>query len=204
MHREKRLQRAMFQIGIDHRSQSRSHTDTVVRTERRALGLYPSVLDPGTDRILLKIKCKTRIFLANHIHVGLKNNHRAILIPFRCRNTHHHVSGLIGLIINMVLFSEFYQKLTNFLLLLRGARNARNSIELLPDQFRLKFRNFRHKTMIFNKLKSFSFRTAPHPSTLPPNEETISDLSRDFTFGPVLHLTKITKTIEIPMDSNSH
>ena len=78
---EESLQRRMNSILVCQNSHSSSHTDTIVRTQRRAVGRYPFpvILYIGLDRIFLKIKLLVAILLRHHIHVSLQNHSGMIL-----------------------------------------------------------------------------------------------------------------------------
>ena len=136
VHREQRLQRTVFQCRIEQRGKGCRHTDTVVGTERRTFGLHPAIDDLRADGILVEVERRVRIFLAHHIHMGLKNDAGTVLIPFRTGHAHHDITRLVGLIVDVVFFCEIHEELPDLFLFLGGTRHPRNGIEQLPDELR--------------------------------------------------------------------
>ena len=136
VHREQRLQRTVFQCRIEQRGKGCRHTDTVVGTERRTFGLHPAIDDLRADGILVEVERRVRIFLAHHIHMGLKNDAGTVLIPFRTGYAHHDITRLVGLVVDVVFFCEIHEELPDLFLFLGGTRHPRNGIEQLPDELR--------------------------------------------------------------------
>ena len=75
----------------------RRYADTVVRTERRAVGRHPFavILDIGLDSVFLKIKHLVAVLLRHHIHVALQDHTRVPLHACRRRFTDQHVTDLV-------------------------------------------------------------------------------------------------------------
>ena len=76
---------------------------------------------------------RSGIFLAHHIHMGLKNDAGTVLIPFRTGYAHHDITRFVGLIVDVVFFCEIHEELPDLFLFLGGTRHPRNGIEQLPD-----------------------------------------------------------------------
>ena len=125
----------LYTLGRDE-CQGGGHADAVVGTERRTFGLHPAIDDLRADGILVEVERRVRIFLAHHIHMGLKNDAGTVLIPFRTGYAHHDITRFVGLIVDVVFFCEIHEELPDLFLFLGGTRHPRNGIEQLPDELR--------------------------------------------------------------------
>ena len=141
VHREERFQRPVLHRRVQQHGQSRRHPDAAVRTQRRPLGLHPLAVDPRADRVVLEVELHVRVLLAHHVHVRLQDHRRAVLVTRRRRLAHHHVPDGVLLVFDVVPPGEIDQKFDDPALLLRGAGNLRDRIELLPHQARFQSRN---------------------------------------------------------------
>ena len=129
---EESLQRSVLRLLIQQQSHRSRHTDTVVSSERRTLGTYPLAIHNGTNSVVLEVELHIAVLLANHIHMRLQDNRWARLITRRCRLTHHDITYLIALPLDIVGLRKLNQKLNHTLLLLRWAWYSGEGIKLLP------------------------------------------------------------------------
>ena len=134
---EQRLQRTMLRLLIQQQSHRSRHTDTIVSSERRTLGTYPLAIHNGTNSVVLEVKLHIAVLLADHIHMRLQDNRWTRLIT-RCGGlTHHDITYLIALPLDIVTLRKLNQKLNHTLLLLRWAWHSGEGIKLFPHGFRL-------------------------------------------------------------------
>ena len=134
---------------IEQGRQRRRHADAAVGTQRRTLGLHPSAVDTGADGIVLEVELHVGILLADHIHVRLENHGRMLLVAGRGGLAHNDVADLVGTALDAVFAGEGYQILPDLLLLLRRTGDARNGVELLPDELRFQIGDFRHSRCFY-------------------------------------------------------
>ena len=146
--RKERLDGPVLHRGVDHDGQRGGHADTAVGAQRRTFGPDPPAVDVRADRVVVEIELHVGVLLADHVHVGLEDNRRAILEARRGGFAHHHVADGILLILDVVLPGEIDQEFDDLALLLRGARNPCDGIELLPHDPGFKVYYFRHNLLI--------------------------------------------------------
>lgn len=93
----------------------------------------PPAVDARADRVPVEIELHVGVLLADHVHMRLENNRRTVLEARRGGLAHHHVADGVLLVFEIVLPGEIDQKFDDPALLLRGARNPCDGVELLPD-----------------------------------------------------------------------
>ena len=131
--RKERFDGAVLHGGVDQDSQRGGHADTAVGAERRAFGPDPPAVDARADRVPVEIELHVGVLLADHVHMRLEDNRRTVLEARRGGLAHHHVADGVLLVFEIVLPGEIDQKFDDPALLLRGARNPCDGVELLPD-----------------------------------------------------------------------
>ena len=138
--REQGLQRPVLQRPVLQHREDRRHADTVVGTQRRAVGRHPAAVDVGVDGILREIEFLVVVLLRHHVEVGLQDHALAALHTLR--------GGFADVdVVRRVLFAfeapragEIENIPTNLLLVGRGARDADDLREMLPDKRRFQRR----------------------------------------------------------------
>lgn len=135
---EESLNRTVNQILVDHHGHSGGAADAVVGAESGALGLNPLAVDISLDRVFHKIMAYVAVLLGNHVHVGLKDHRRGVLMTGSGRLAHHYVAHLVGLNLDAVVVGEFYEKIPDLLFMAGGTRNFRDFIETFPNEFGFK------------------------------------------------------------------
>ena len=117
-------------LGHGHR-QGDAHA--VVGTQRGALGLDPFAVHDGLDRVLEEVVHGIRRLLGHHVHVALEDDALAVLVARGGGHAHDDVAGLVGESLDLVLLGPVEEVLPHDLLMLRGARAAGQSVEIVPD-----------------------------------------------------------------------
>ena len=132
-------------LGHGHRQRD---AQAVVGTERSALGRHPLAVDDGLDGVLEEIVHGVGGLLRDHVHMALKDDSLAVLVPGGGGNTHDHVAGLVGKCFDLVLLGPVEQILANNLLVLGRTGTAGQSVEIVPDNSWLKI--FDSHSKLFN------------------------------------------------------
>ena len=78
-------------------SQLEGHADTVIGTERSALGMEPFAVDIGLDGILEEVEVNVHQFVTDHVHMTLEHDRRHLLHAFRRRLGDKHIAGFVDL-----------------------------------------------------------------------------------------------------------
>ena len=106
----------MLEVLALHDSHDGSHAQTVVSTERRALGAHPALLvDIGLDGVGLEVVRAVRCLLRHHVHVGLQHDALAVLIARSGRLAHDDVAASVLECLYADALGEVEQKLLYFL-----------------------------------------------------------------------------------------
>lgn len=134
--REERLEGSVLDRRVEQRGQRGGHADAAVGAERRALGLDPLPVDAGTDGVVLEVELHVGVLLADHVHVRLEDDRRTVLEARGGGFAHDDVARRILAVFDAVALGERHQEVDDPALLLRGARNLRDGIELFPDDAR--------------------------------------------------------------------
>ena len=135
----------------------------VVGAERGANGGDPFAVDDGLDRVLEEIVDGVRRLLRHHVHVALEHDALAVLKTGSGGDAHDHVAGLVGERLDLVLLGPVEQVLAHDLLMLRGARAAGKSIEVVPDNLRFQIFDG-HSFMSFMFLRNVDVSTDNSPA----------------------------------------
>ena len=138
--REERFQRTVYQRIVLQHGQNGRRADAVVRTERRAVGRHPLAVDIGVDRIFREVELLVVVLLGHHVEVGLQDHALAVLHAFRGGFADIDVMCGVLLAFESFLPCEIHDVFADLLLVRRGARNAYDLSEMLPDQRRLQGR----------------------------------------------------------------
>ena len=111
--------------------------DPVVSAKRRTASVYPAILDVGLDGVGLKIEVHILILLAHHIHMALEGDARPILIARCGALADQYVACVIHLALQTLLLGKVLQVGDHLLLLLGGARDTGDLVEVVEDLLRL-------------------------------------------------------------------
>ena len=136
--REERLEGSVLDRRVEQRGQRGGHADAAVGAERRALGLDPLPVDAGADGVVLEVELHVGVLLADHVHVRLEDDRRTVLEARGGGFAHDDVARRVLAVFDAVALGERHQEVDDPALLLRGARDLRDGIELFPDDARFK------------------------------------------------------------------
>ena len=125
-----------------------SHSDTIVSTERCALGSQPFAVNIGLNGIFLEVEIEVNQLLAHHVHVALQDDRLAILVSRRSRLADKHIACFVNFGFKSATRTEFLQELNHFLLVLGRTGNLIDALELLEDATRCQF-IFVHKWLFY-------------------------------------------------------
>ena len=109
------LQRSVLKVVALEHTHDGSHAHTVVRTERSALSVHPSVLDVGLNRISLEIMIAVGSLLWHHIHVSLQQRGLTVLIARGGRFAHDDIASSVLESLHANLCCEVEKELLYFL-----------------------------------------------------------------------------------------
>ena len=112
---DERFDGAVFQVFRLQDGHDGRHTQTVVGTERRVLGLHPFAVDPRLDGVGFKVVRRFGCFLRHHVHVGLQDDAFAVLHAKRGGLPHHDVLGGVDEGFHADLLGKVKQELLYFL-----------------------------------------------------------------------------------------
>ena len=135
--REEQLERPVQDRVVVRDGHRRRDADPVVRTERGSLGPYPVVLDANVDPPFSWIERAARIALTDHVQVRLQDDRRLRVAPWRGRHPHHHVSLRVGARVQPAGSCPGQDVFARRALVLRGAGDASELEEALPEERRL-------------------------------------------------------------------
>ncbi len=135
-----RFERTVHRVWIGHYGERRSHTYSVVGSERGAFGTHPVAVDHSGDGSVVEVE-RLVVALTHHIHVALEYHRRSILMTRSGGRRDDHVAHLVGLGLKIVLLGEIEQIAAYFLLLLGRTGHLRDLIEDFKDPFGFEFFN---------------------------------------------------------------
>ena len=134
--REKAFQRSMYKVFAIEDGQFDGTTDTVVGTERGALGAEPFAIDIGLNGIAVEVEVYVDQFLAYHVHMALQDDGLTVFHTRSSWFANEHVARLVDQCLEVVVFAECFQVLNHLLLTLRGARDFVDACELFEHASR--------------------------------------------------------------------
>ena len=128
-------QRVVLQHGKDRRG-----ADAVVGPERRAVGRDPFAVDVGVDGVFGEVELLIVVLLGHHVEVRLQDDALAVFHPFRGGLADIDVVRSVLLAFQSPGLGEIHDVLADLLLVRRGARDADDLREMLPDKRRFQRR----------------------------------------------------------------
>ena len=135
--REEQLERPVQDRVVVRDGHRRRDPDPVVCAERGSLGPHPVVLDANVDPPLSRVERTARIALADHVQVRLEDDGRRTVPPGRRRHAHDHVSLRVCARVEPSGSRPGKDVFARRPLLLRGAGDASELEEALPEERRL-------------------------------------------------------------------
>ena len=129
----------MYGILVCEDRHRRSYTDTVIGTQRCAIGSYPLavVLYIGLDRVFLKIEVLVAVLLRHHIHVSLQDHTRMVLVARRSRFANEDVTDLVVKGLQTETFTVVHEEFRDLFAFTARTRDLGKAVEAAPQAFRL-------------------------------------------------------------------
>ena len=134
--REQQLQRPVDQIGRFQHREHRRDADPVVRAERGAGGVQMVSFPPRDDGVGGEVERDVGVLLLHHVQVRLQDGDRGGLAPGGGRLAHHDVAGAVHRVAAAGAGRGVDDVPAHPLLVLRGARNGQDGVEVAPDRLR--------------------------------------------------------------------
>ncbi len=131
---EERFERSVNERIVLKDSHDGRRPDTVVGAQGRAVGRDPPAVDIGVDRIGREIELLVVVLLRHHVEVGLQNHPLAVLHAGRRGLADIDVVGLVLAAFEPERTGEIENITADLLLVRRGARDADDFGEMLPDE----------------------------------------------------------------------
>src|ERR1019366_4251179 len=129
---EEELQRSVSAILALHHGQRRGHADTVVGTQRSAVGLQPVAIADQANRIAVEVVGGPFVFLAHHVQVALQHGHRRALTPGARGLADHDVADTVRRGLQAQASGLRQNIIARRRLFFGGARDCRECLEMLP------------------------------------------------------------------------
>lgn len=105
----------MLERVVLHDAHDGNYADAVVRPERCAFGMHPSVLDVGLDGVGLEVVLAVGSLLWHHVHVCLQHDGLAVLKAGSGGLAHHDVAGRVLKGLHANALGEVEEELLYFL-----------------------------------------------------------------------------------------
>ena len=96
VHRKEALYSGVCESVVCDSRQAHRHTYSVVATQCGATCFKPIAIYIGLDRIYQEVVFHVTVFLADHVHMGLKDDALVLLVTRSGRHSHNHVQGLVA------------------------------------------------------------------------------------------------------------
>ena len=142
--REETLERAVDEIGCLHDGEHRGDADAVVRAERRASCGDVVARPLGDYRVGREVERDVAVLLLHHVEVRLQDRHVRALVPSSARFPDDDITGGVDRVGQTEARGDRDHMLPHPLLVLRGARDGEDGVELRPDGGRFQARNEGH------------------------------------------------------------
>ena len=127
------FERRMAEVLVSEDGENHGDADAVIRAQRRAVGVYPVAFDDGTDRVFAEVMHCVLVFLRDHIEVRLQDDAGFVFAPGTGSLAHANVAARIAFGGKPQAGRFVEDVLLDFFFLMRGARDLRDLMEVLPD-----------------------------------------------------------------------
>ena len=127
------FKRRMAEVWGGEDGENHGDTDAVIRAKRGAVGVYPVAFDDGANRVFAEVMHGVLIFLRDHIEVRLQDDAGVVFAPGAGGLAHADVAARIAFGGKPQARRFVENVLLNFFFLVRGTRDLRDVMEVLPD-----------------------------------------------------------------------
>lgn len=127
------FERRVAQFFVGENGEYHGNANAVVGTERGAVGVYPVAFDDGADRVFAEVMHGVAVFLRDHVKVRLQDDAGFVFAPGTACLAYADIAACIAFDGQAEAGGFVKDVLLDFFFLVRGARDLRDLVEVLPD-----------------------------------------------------------------------
>ena len=123
----------MAEVLVSEDGENHGDADAVIRAQRGAVGVYPVTFDDGANRVFAEVMYGVLVFLRDHVKVCLQDDAGFVFAPGTTGFAHTDVAACVAFGGQAEAGGFIKDVLLDFFFLVRGARDLRDLVEVLPD-----------------------------------------------------------------------